>query len=48
MVELVEFQEMFTIVKGLKRGQAPGPDGIINEMLKYGGKWKCCVILLIW
>ena len=30
------FQEMFTIVKGLKRGKGPGPDGIINEMLKYG------------
>ena len=28
---------MFTIVKGLKRGKAPGPDSIINGMLKYGG-----------
>ena len=27
---------MFTIVKWLKRGKAPGPDNIINEMLKYG------------
>ena len=28
---------MFTIVKGLNRGKAPGPDSITNEMLKYGG-----------
>ena len=23
-------------MQGLKRGKTPGPDGIINEMLKYG------------
>ena len=28
---------MFTIVKGLKRGKAPGPNSISNKMLKYGG-----------
>ena len=37
MMKLVGFQEMFTIVKGLKREKTPGPDDIINEMLKYGG-----------
>ena len=37
IMELVGFQKMFTIVKGLKRGKAPGPGSIINEMLKYGG-----------
>ena len=30
MMEPVEFQEMFTIVKWLKRGKAPGPDGIMR------------------
>ena len=33
MMEPVRFQEMLTVVKGLKRGKAPGPDSIINEML---------------
>ena len=47
MMKLVGFQEMFTIVKGLKRGRAPGPDGILNEMLEIGWQ-KCCVLLLIW
>ena len=37
MMEPVRFQEMFSIVKRLKREKAPGPDGIINELLKYGG-----------
>ena len=37
MMEPVWFQEMFTIVKRLKRGKVPGPDGIIYEMLQYGG-----------
>ena len=37
MMEPVWFQEMFTIVKGLKRGKASGPYSIINEVLKYGG-----------
>ena len=37
MVKLVGFQEMFTIVKGLKREKVPCPDSVINEMLKYGG-----------
>ena len=35
-MELVGFEEMFTIVKGLKRGKAPGPDSI-DGMLEYGG-----------
>ncbi len=30
MMEPVGFQEMFTIVKGLKRGKAPCSDGIIR------------------
>ena len=34
MMELVGFQEIFTIVK---RGKDPGPDSITNTMLKYGG-----------
>ena len=38
MIELVGYQEMLTIVNGLKRGKAPGPDSIINVMLKYGGE----------
>ena len=37
MIEPLGFQEMFTIVKGLMKGMDPGPDGIINEMLMYGG-----------
>ena len=35
MMELVGFQEMYTIVEVLKRGKAPGPDDIINVILKY-------------
>ena len=27
------FQKISAIVKGLKRGKAPGPDRIINEVL---------------
>ena len=41
---------MSTIVK--KTGKAPGPDGIINEMFKYGENGMlqvlCYVLLLIW
>ena len=50
MMEPVGFQEMFTIVKGLKSGKAPGPDSIIKEMLSMVGIgwWKCCVLLFIW
>ena len=36
------FQEVFTIVKGLKRGN--GPNNTINEMLKYG--WNGMVEVL--
>ena len=28
----------------MKRGKAPGPDGIINEMLKYGGNRRVEVL----
>ncbi len=40
MMELMGFQEMFTIVKGSKRGEAPGPNGVKNVMLKNGRNRK--------
>ena len=36
MMQPVWFLKMFTFVNVLK-GKTPGPDNIINEMLKYDG-----------
>ena len=36
MMETVGFQEMFTIVLGMKREKVPGPESILNDLLKYG------------
>ena len=49
MMEPVGFQEMLSIVKGLKKGKAPCPDCIINVMLKYGGNRmvECCVLVIL-
>ena len=35
--EAVTFDEVVGILKQFKRGKAAGPDGILNEMLMYGG-----------
>ena len=35
--ETVTFDEVVGILKQLKRGKAAGPDGILKEMLMYGG-----------
>ena len=35
------------VMKCLKRGKAAGPDGIMNEMLIYGGGWLVEVMLLM-
>ena len=41
IMEPVGFQEIYTIVKGLKRRKAPGPEGIIKGLLKYVGiRWR--------
>lgn len=35
--DLCEWREVVGILKHLQRGKAPGPDGILNEMMAYGG-----------
>ena len=35
--EKVTWQEVLGLLRYLRRGKAPGPDGILNEMILYGG-----------
>ena len=35
------------VIKSLKRGKAAGPDGIMNEMLMYGGGRLVAVVFLV-
>ena len=37
MCEKVTWQEVLCLRRYLQRGKAPGPDGILNEMILYGG-----------
>ena len=37
MCEKVTWQEVLGLLRYLRRGKAPGPDGILNEMIVYGG-----------
>ena len=37
MCQEIGWEEVVRVLKMLKRGKAPGPDGILNEMLIYGG-----------
>ena len=37
MCEKVMWQQVLSMVRCLRRGKAPGPDGILNEMIVYGG-----------
>ena len=37
MCEKVTWQQVLSVVRCLRRGKAPGPDGILNEMIVYGG-----------
>ena len=37
MCEKVTWQQVLDVVRCLRRGKAPGPDGILNEMMVYGG-----------
>ena len=37
MCEKVTWQEVLGLLRYLQRGKAPGPDGILNEMIVYGG-----------
>ena len=37
MCEKVTWQEVLGLLRYLRRGKAPGPDGILNEMILYGG-----------
>ena len=36
MCEMVTWQQVLGVVKCLRRGKSPGPDGILNEMMVYG------------
>ena len=37
MCQEIGWEEVVRVLKMLKRGKVPGPDGILNEMLIYGG-----------
>ena len=37
MCEEVSWGKVVAVMKCLKKGKAEGPDGIMNEMLMYGG-----------
>ena len=37
MYQEIGWKEVVRVLKMLKREKAPGPDGILNEMLSYGG-----------
>ena len=37
MCEEVSWEEVVEVLNCLRRGKAPGPDGILNEMVMYGG-----------
>ena len=37
MCQEIGWEKVVRVLKMLKRGKAPGPDGILNEMLIYGG-----------
>ena len=37
MCEKVTWQEVLGLLRYLRWGKAPGPDGILNEMIVYGG-----------
>ena len=37
MCEMVTWQQVLDVVRCLRRGKSPGPDGILNEMMVYGG-----------
>ena len=37
MCNEVSWEEVVEVLKFLRRGKASGPDGILNEMVMYGG-----------
>ena len=47
MCEEVNWEEMVEVINCLKRGKAADPDGIMNEMLMYGGGRFAEVMLLM-
>ena len=38
MCEQIRWGEVVDILKCLKRGKAPGPDGVLNEIMMFGGE----------
>ena len=38
MCEQIRWGEVINILKSLKREKAPGPDGLLNEMMCGGGR----------
>ena len=47
MCQEVSWHEVVGVLKQLKRGKAPGPDGILNEMLIYGGTRVECLVSIL-
>ena len=37
MCKEVSWEEVVEVLKCLRRGKVPGPDGILNEMVMHGG-----------
>ena len=38
----IEFSEIGKCVRKLKNNKAGGSDGLVGELLKYGGRIGCC------
>ena len=47
MCKEVSWEEVVEVLKCLRRGKPPGPDGILNEKVTYGGGRLVAVMLQV-